>query len=37
MKAAVVREHNAPVRIEEVDMDHPGHREVMGRTEAGRP
>src|SRR4051812_49170969 len=34
MKAAVVRELNAPVTIEEVEVDRPGPHEVVVRTAA---
>ena len=34
MKAAVLREVNTPLRIEEVQVDHPGPREVLILTGA---
>ena len=34
MKAIVMREVNAPLRIEEVQIDKPGPREVVIRTGA---
>ena len=36
MKAAVMRANNAPLEIEEVDIDHPGPGEVLVKTSALR-